>query len=167
MEVCLKLDSRSWEVINHLANFQSSWHKHMYTELPKELAKKAEEYFKPMLAVRDKHTGQLERSIRHEVRHNGDGWEVNYFGLAYGLFVDLGNFPPDDVRYARDYGLKAFPVDQRLGEPRFLPYIHGMGAYTPGAPTHYSEKTVEWLANGPAVEVAYEHLMAFLSEVVS
>lgn len=172
--ITIDLDSKSWQVIDALSNFHSSWQKHMYEDLPKELAKKAEEHFKPMLAVRPNHTEELERSIRYEPRRTSDGWEVDYYGLYYGIFIDIGNFNEEIVKQkgksyplkAEEYGIKAFPIDKRLGTPIFSRHIHEMGSYTPGVPTHYSEKTVEWLANGAALEVAYEHVMAFLSEVI-
>lgn len=139
---------------------------HMHERLPEELAKMAEEHFKPMLSVRPEHKGELERSIRHEIRHTGEGWEVEYYGLFYGLYIDTGNFPPNQALYARDYHLGAFPIDARLGKSLYRATIHGMGSFTPGVPTHYSEKTVDWLAGGVALEVAYEKAMEFLSEVV-
>lgn len=162
----LELDQRSWEVINRLSESLGLWEEHMHNELSEELAKKAEEHFKPMLSVRPEHTGNLERSIRHEIRQTGDGWEVEYYGLFYGLYIDVGNFDPSTALFAADYDHRAFPVDKRLGAPYFTPIIHGMGSATPGVPTHYSEKTVDWLAGGAALEVAYEKVMEFLSEVI-
>lgn len=163
--ISIELDSATWKVIDSLSRFERAWHLHMYEELPKELAKKAEEHFKPMLAVRPNHRGDLKDSIRHEIHHKGDGWEVNFFGLGYGILIDVGNFPADDVLFAAEYDHIAFPADKRLGEPFFTPFIHGMGHHTTGVPTHYSEKTVQWLAQGASMEVVYDHVMRFLSEV--
>jgi hypothetical protein len=48
-----------------------------------------------------------------------------------------------------------------------LTVIHPMGSFTPGVPNHYSEKTLEHLANeGVAMDIALEGMSAFLESVV-
>lgn len=166
--ISLELDTKSWELLNKLYNSSSLWEQHMHHEFPKELAEAAKEHMIPMLAVRPVHNQDLERSIRYDTVHMGNVWEVNFYGFLYGLYVDQGNFPSGDVIYAASKGLRYFPVDARLPElPTYrAELIHGMGAQTTGAPTHYSEKTVDWLANGKALEVAYKYMDAFLAEVI-
>lgn len=173
MNISIELDSKSWEVINSLVDYKSAWFRHMYDNLPVKLAKEAKDHFTPLLSARQEHRGDLERSIRYEVNKHGSGWNIDYYGLDYGRYVDSGNFPQSEVKYASSYTskktgkkLRAFPIDKRFGAPIFRPYIHGMGSHTPTAPTHYSEKTVDWLAQGKATELAFEELLAFLSQVI-
>lgn len=166
--ITAELDSKSQETLNALSNFLGYWEESIHKNLPEELAKKAQEHFIPMLKVRPEGSqGNLERSIRYEIRQTGDGWEVDYHGLFYGIYMDTGNFDPRDVLNAKDYHLGAFPIDARLGHTLYKSTIHGMGSFTKDVvPTHYSEKTVEWLAEGVALEVAYHHVMEFLSGVI-
>lgn len=165
--ISFQFDERSILLVDHiLVSHERLWDTYMNTEYPRELAKKAEEHFKPMLSVRPVHTGKLEQSITHEVNNTGDGWSIDWYGLFYGLYMDVGNFDPNMTLYAADYGLKFFPVDKRLGASMKAQKIHGMGAKTKDSPTHYSEKTVEWLANSEAGELGMHYMTEFLDGLV-
>lgn len=160
----LSLDQRAEEVVARLSLAEVHWAS-SFEAMAKELAILAENYFKPMLAVRPNHTGATESSIRHEIHMSSDGFEITYYGLLSANYMDEGNFPPGAVLAADYYGYRAFPIDKRLGQPTFARTIHGMGARTPGVPTHWSEKTVEWLADGVAADLALRHVAEFLKAV--
>jgi hypothetical protein len=134
-----------------------------------DLAKYAEEYFKPMLNVRTnpRGNGDTKESIKHNINVHGDGFDIDFDGLLSAYYMDVGNFPAGQEMWAKSYGMSAFPVDKRFGSPIFTPVIHGMGSFTPGVPTHWSEKTVEHMASdGAAIDIAMNHFADFLREVV-
>jgi hypothetical protein len=159
-------DASTWAFINRLAAVTATYDEHMGSPLAEDIAKVAEEYFKPMLNVRGQHTGALAASIQHTVTSRSNGWDLDYFGNFYGLYMDEGNFDPSVTLDASTFGMKAFPVDKRFGTPNFQSTIHGMGSLTPGVPTHYSEKTVEYLAEDKAADLALKRMEEFLSQVV-
>lgn len=166
MNVTFDLDERSWRQITVLASFEPHWHDHMYDELSSRLAKDAEEYFKPMVrSVRGTGTGESEASVRHEIERSADGWDVFYYGNLGAFYMDEGNFSPDATIYRSNQ--MAFPVGMREGATEFFsPYIHGMGHRTAGVPTHYSEKTAEWLESDKAASIALESMERWLDSVV-
>lgn len=135
----------------------------------KELADYAVEYIKPMLNVRNnpRGNGDTAASIQSSISQSDEGFDIDFNGLLSAYYMDVGNFPPGEVLDAASYGFKAFPVDQRFGNPNFQRTIHGMGSFTPGVPTHWSEKTATHMAeDGIAIESAMKYFSEFLSEVV-
>ncbi|HDR8003426.1 TPA: hypothetical protein QCY70_004941 [Bacillus cereus] len=164
--ISIRWEQSAHKQVAEFNEFHSKWD-HMNRESAQRLAKMAEEYFKPMLNVRSHRTGQTERSIEHKIKHGSDGFEIEYHGLLSALYMDEGNFPAGQTLQApRGAAQRAFPVDSRFGSPAFSPTIHGMGSLTPGAPTHWSEKTVEYLAEGPGIDVLLHEMDAFLRQVV-
>lgn len=161
-----EFDEKSWRQITHLLEFSGTWDHHMHDELADDLAVSAMEHFKTMLHVRPEHSGDLERSIKYDIAHGGNDFEISYEGLFYGLFMDTGNFPAS-TQIFRDNG-KGFPISHARGQAPFMysKSIHGMGSIHPDAPTHYSEKTVKWLADDEATKLASLQLQEFLQWVV-
>jgi hypothetical protein len=148
--------------------FNSSWET-MMEQNAHVLAEYAKEYFKPMLNVRNnpRGNGDTAESIRYDINMNGGDFEVTYNGLLSALYMDVGNFPSGSVLSADEFGLKMFPVDKRFGVAFPTKTIHGMGHFTPGVPTHWSDETVRHMADdGVALEYAMEHLREFMSKVV-
>lgn len=128
--------------------------------MAEELARISEEYFKPMLSVKPDHTGDTEKSIRHEISHTANGFDISWYGLKSANWMDEGNFPSGVAIFAEEYGLKAFPIGKRTGKTvEFSKKIRGMGSRTDGVPTHWAQKTVDWLAEEKALEIAYEMLI--------
>jgi hypothetical protein len=162
----VRLDQRSWNQINRFFEGSELWEMHMHDRLSEDLAKSAKEHMKPMLHVRPVHTGKLEQSITEQIHFNNEGFDIEFYGLLYGLWVDTGNFPPSTTIDASSYGYKAFPVDARLGASNPQRVIHGMGSQNTNAPTHYSEKTAKWLAEDEATKIGMEHLEMWLGSVV-
>jgi hypothetical protein len=157
---------QAWNQANHFSEFESSWETFMH-ETAKDMAEYAKEYIKPMLNVRTspRGNGDTARSIDYSISTTGDGLEINYTGLLSAWWMDVGNFPAGEIMRAD--GIKAFPVDKRFGTPMYKKEIHGMGHFTPGVPTHWSEETVKHMDDdGVALEFAVKHLERFLSEVV-
>lgn len=145
------------------------WEDHMYHELSDKLAKYAIEYMRPLMHVRSvPNTGALENSLHADVQMDGMGFEIGFLGLFYGLYVDTGN---DNLgtAYASTYGLKAFPIDRRLGSKYYnpRPVIHPMGTATPNSPTHYSDATMQHMANESAADMALRAMESFLMELVT
>lgn len=149
-------------------SFGQGWESFMI-QTSDELANYAQEYFKPMLNVRSspRGNGDTKDSIKHDITHGADGFTITYSGLLSAYYMDVGNFPPGAVLAANAFGMKNFPVDARYGAKRPSAQIHGMGSFTSGVPTHWSEETVKHMANdGKALEIAIEHMAEFLNEVV-
>lgn len=166
MEFKMDWDDETKVIFERIAHWYPHWYEHINHKVPEKLAHEAQKHFEPMLHVRPQTTNRLRDSIQAHIQPTGEGWKIDYYGLLHGLYIDEGNFDPGVQMFARDKGLKYFPVDARLGEKKRFQYIHGMGAKTPGAPTHFSQKTVDWLAEGKAIEIAYDHVMMFLNEVI-
>lgn len=142
----------------------------MHTQLADELAKATIDFVKPLMHARTTvpRTNALENSLNAQKTESASGFEIDFWALYYGLYVDTGN---DDLgeAFASTYGLKAFPVDKRLGPSyaRYAAVIHPMGSQTPEAPTHYSEKAVEWLTGDEgAAFTASKLLETWLESVV-
>lgn len=167
IEVTGKWDQKAWDQADKFLAFRDDWDSFLM-KTSKELADYAQEYFKPMLNVRNnpRGNGDTKESIKSEITMNGDGFDIEYTGLLSAYYMDVGNFPAGQEMSARSFGMKAFPVDQRFGTPNWSAVIHGMGHYTSGVPTHWSEKTAEHLAEGKAMEIAVDHFAEFLREVV-
>lgn len=164
----VRLDEMSWLQIDMFLEGVEMWDLLMNRGLSEEIGKEAKDHFTPMMHARPTYTGELEKSVETRVFNTGAGFEIEYWGFKYGQWVDTGNFPPGAV-IMRVAGKGApFPIREMKGaDPvKFSRTIHGMGSVTPGAPTHYSEKTVTWLADGKATEVALEHLEVWLRSVV-
>jgi hypothetical protein len=167
IEVTGKWTQSSWDQANKFLAFRGDWDMFMY-KTARELAEYAQEYFKPMLNVRNnpRGNGDTKESIKAHITQSGDGFDIDFEGLLSAYYMDIGNGPPGVERWARSYGMHAFPVDQRFGSPVYATVIHGMGHYTSGVPTHWSEKTATHLAEGKALEIAVDHFAEFLREVV-
>lgn len=169
LELTGKWTQSSWDQADKFLAFRDDWDTFM-TKTAKELADYAQEYFKPMLNVRNnpRGNGDTKESIQSEINHSADGFDIEYTGLLSAYYMDVGNFPAGQEMWANSYGMKAFPVDQRF-YGKGMPYatvIHGMGHFTSGVPTHWSEKTAEHLAEGKALEIAVDHFAEFLRGVV-
>lgn len=161
-----KWDTASTRRITQFGEFEGKWNE-MHKSSAPEIAKIAQDYFTPMLNVRSQQTGATKDSITPLIEYSSNGWKVEYWGLLSALYMDVGNFPAGETLNAKDKGLKAFPVDKRFGNPYFRQTIHGMGARTPGAPTHWSTKTVKNLASTQKVtRVAANAMKEFLRTVV-
>jgi hypothetical protein len=167
IEVTGKWNQSAWDQADKFLAFRDDWDTFM-VKTSKELADYAQEYFKPMLNVRNnpRGNGDTKESIQSEINHSADGFDIEYTGLLSAYYMDVGNFPAGAVLSAAAFEMKAFPVDARFGSPYFATEIHGMGHYTSGVPTHWSEKTATHLAEGKALEIAIDHFAEFLREVV-
>lgn len=113
-----------------------------------KLGKAAIENIKPMTHKSVYYNGNedLANSLNFNVDKSMDGFEITFYGLYHGNYVDVGNFPATQV-IKRNNG-KPFPVGLRSGQSQitFTKEIHGMGHTTPEMPTHFSEKTAKWLS---------------------
>jgi hypothetical protein len=167
IEVTGKWNQSAWDQADKFLAFRDDWDTFMM-KTSKELADYAQEYFKPMLNVRNnpRGNGDTRESIQSEINHSADGFDIEYTGLLSAYYMDVGNFPAGAVLDAGAFGMKAFPIDQRFGPPFLSRTIHGMGHYTSGVPTHWSEKTAEHLAEGKGLEIAIDHFAEFLRGVV-
>lgn len=167
INVKVDLDEHSWRQITHMASFETQWHEHMYNDLAARMAKDAQDYFKPMIrSKRGVGSGVSEATVRHEVDRLADGFDVLFYGNLGAYYMDEGNFSPDAIIYRTNKG--AFPVGKREGATEFFsPYIHGMGHRTTGVPTHYSEKTADWLEGDKAASLALESMERWLDSVVN
>jgi hypothetical protein len=167
IEINGKWNQSSWDQADKFLAFQDDWNNFM-TKTAQELADYAQEYFKPTLNVRNnpRGNGDTKESIEAHINRKSDGFDIDYTGLLSAYYMDVGNFPAGQEMWANSYGMKAFPVDARFGSPIYSTVIHGMGHYTSGVPTHWSEKTVEHLAEGKALKIALEHFAEFLHGVV-
>lgn len=163
----LKWDDSALTTLNGLMYAHTRWENTMHKPLAQDLAKVAEDYMRPLMHVRPFFTGALEDSLKSTVTIKGDGWEVGFEGLDYGNWVDVGQ--DYDVLYASQYGYKFFPVDRRFGAPFPAGAIHAIGKSPTSpydVPLKFSEKTLDYLANGKAVEIGEKYLSEFLDTVV-
>lgn len=156
--------------VERFSAFQSTWNELLHVALAHEAYTAAMEHMKPLMHVRTDvpHTGALEASLVPHTTMRGDGFETEFYGLFYGLYMDDGNDSLGEA-LASNYGLKTFPVDVRHGSQYYKPMsvIHPMGSHTPGAPTHYSEKTAEWLAGDSGIgEMAMKYMETWLEGVI-
>jgi hypothetical protein len=160
---------QAWTQARRFLDFEGDWDKTMYMT-SRDLTQYAQDFFTPYLhSVRSDPAGNGEtaRSVQPQVIQTDKGFEITYIGLISAYYMDVGNFPSGAVLDASEYGLKAFPVDRRFGNPFFAKTIHGMGAKTPGAPNHWSEETVKHMGeDGVAVEIALKHMNEFFRSVV-
>ena len=138
------------QIIKNFLNPVSYW-KVFANDLSYRLGQEAIQHIKPMTHVSAYYRGNeaLSNSLSADNKVTNDGFEVTFQGLWYGNYMDIGNFPAD-VGITRTNG-KAFPVGLRSSQGdmsmvTWVNTIHGMGHTTPEAPTHFSEKTAEWLA---------------------
>jgi hypothetical protein len=161
-------DSRAWDQAHAFESFGHAYDNFLI-QTSKDLAEYAQEYFKPMLNVRNnpRGNGDTKESIKYDITNPNGDFEIQYTGLISAYYMDVGNFPAGTVMTAKSKGMEFFPIDKRFGPPFLSRTIHGMGHYTPGAVTHWSEKTANHLAHdGVALEIAMEHFAEFLDSVV-
>lgn len=138
-------------------------------DVAKSLAEKAVEFITPHLSVRTNvpHTGALEHSLAPVITNTGEGFDIGFMALFYGLYIDDGNDNLGEA-LASQYGLNFFPVDFRLGSQYAHPssVIHPMGYQTPGVPNHWSDLTAKYLAENVAAPLAIDAVMTFLMEAL-
>jgi hypothetical protein len=161
-------DSKSWEQADAFVAFGTGYD-HFLVNTSKDLAEYAQEYFKPMLNVRNnpRGNGDTKESIKYDITNPSGDFTIEYTGLLSAYYMDVGNFPAGAVLSSKAFGMNFFPIDKRFGPPFLARTIHGMGHYTPGAVTHWSEKTANHMAHdGVALEIAMEHFAEFLDQVV-
>lgn len=162
----LTFDSASLARIDALSRSAIAWHDTMGITLANDLAKVAEAYMKPLMHVRPYNTGKLEDSLTHTIDITGNDWTVNFQGLDYGNWVDVGQ--DYEVITAAQYGYKYFPVDRRFGSPFPARQIHAIGKSPTSpydTPLKFSQKTADYLSE-EAVSIAEQHLVQFLETVV-
>lgn len=162
-----KWDDSAWEQSNAFLSFADIYDRDMQL-LAHDLAKQAEEYFKPYLkGVRTDPagTGDTERSLKTNVVIAGEGFDITWEAYRSAEWLDVGNWSAGAQIYRTNQ--KPYPVDKRFDSGIYAQAIYGMGHYTTGAVSHYSEKTVHHLVdNGIALEAALKYFAQFLSEVV-
>lgn len=141
-------DANAQRIIDNFFNVEAYW-KEFLKDFSYELGEQSVKYMKPMTVGKSKfYTGgqNLANSLQFHSDLIASGFDVTFEGLFYGNYMDVGNFPPE-AQIARA-SKKPFPVGASrspAGEITFTRHIHGMGHYTPGVPTHFSEKTAFWL----------------------
>jgi len=169
MQVVIMPDTDGLGLLSRFMKVDSYWQPFM-DALAKDLADLAVGHIKPMTIAQAEWngsisgTGALSNSIASNVSRDGTGFEITFDGLFYGKYMDVGNFPADSTISRAAH--KPFPVGQRSGgDVTFSWTIHGMGYRTPGVPTHFSDKTAEWLYSHME-DISDLHVETFLRELV-
>ena len=154
-----------------LENFQNcnSYIKAFMSDLSKTLGEEAVKQIKPFTkatALWDgatRGTGALESSLNFQVDNKDGGFTVNFFGLDYGNYVDIGNGPIGSYIYPKG---RALAVYKRLGDPIFFGAVRTMGSKGGWEATNFSEKTASWLAEH-IHDLADSHIEDLLMKMVN
>lgn len=118
-------------------------------------------------------SGRLASSLHYTVTGSGGDIAVNFYadaqspdGKFYQQYMDVGNFPANMPLYARNYGMKFFPISARAGSVKFkFPVIHGMGHTSSDSPRHFSDKAADHM-EGQIRPIANKHMQELLRKVV-
>lgn len=164
----------SWDAatIAQLNHFQSMWPVYLdnlLADLADSFGPEGVRFIRPHTRGNNKwqpSTGETEASIHYQVDHKRDGWEITYHGKKSADYIDVGNFPASQVRFARDYGLKAFPISARAGMVHtHFAAIHGMGHSSPEYPKQFSRDGMKHLHKNVG-NLAENALQKFLDRLV-
>lgn len=163
-----QFDDKSWEVLNQLATSLNTWDELMHTQTGNEIADIAKEYMKPLMSVRPVTSGSAESNLRHEISETTEGFDINFFSNFYINFVDEGS--PFTRLFAYTYGLWGFPIKTGDGGKIFRASISGVGQgnspYAFQLPTHFSERTADYLAQDKAAEIVLKNMNQWISGAV-
>lgn len=164
----LQFDEQSLQVLNQISASMGTWNNLMYTQTGNEIAELAKQYMKPLMSVRSSKTGSAEQNLRHEVTITGDGFDVSFFSNFYINFVDEGS--PFTRLFASTYGLWGFPIKTGEGGKIFRASISGVGQgnspYAFQLPTHFSERTADYLAQEQGANIALKYMNQWIEGVV-
>lgn len=164
----LNLDQQSEETLNRISASMGMWDELMHQQTANEIADAAKEYMKPLMSVRPVTTGSAEKNLRHEVTEHGNGFEINFFSNFYINYVDEGS--PFTRLYAYTYGLRGFPIKTGEGGKVFRASISGVGMgnspYAGMLPTHFSQRTSDYLSEDKATTIAFNNMMQWMSGAV-
>lgn len=162
----LKWDAHAKALIRNFErsdNYFEMFMQSLYYRLGKEVI----ENIKPMTHKSIYYNGNedLANSLNFNVDKSPDGFEITFYGLYHGNYVDVGNFPASQT-IKRSNG-KPFPVGLRSGQSQitYARTIHGMGHTTPEMSTHFSEKTAKWLSENMH-EMADDYMQELLNRLV-
>ncbi len=149
--VVISLSPQANEIVQHFSDPKPYWQTFAQA-LSNRLGQEAVEHIKPMTHVSAYYQGNeaLANSLAYSTSVGSRSFRVTFGGLWYGNYMDIGNFPAN-VGIRRSSG-RAFPVGLRsaggdYSQVTWSSTIHGMGHTTPDAPTHFSAKTAQWLAD--------------------
>jgi hypothetical protein len=123
---------------------------------------------KPLMSVRPLKTGRAEAALRSDIKPSTDGFDIDFYSNFYMNFVDEGS--PFTRIFAYTYGLWGFPIKTGEGGKIFRASISGVGLgnspYADQLPTHFSQRTVDHLASGPAADIALKNMLQWLGGAV-
>lgn len=138
------------KALNILKNFSYTkrYMSSFMNSLSKTLAKEAENQIKPNLDAKaewngSKHgTGNLRNSLMSKVLDSGEGFDITFESLFYGIYMDVGN---GDLIMPTSSDTLTVGARNDAGPITFAKQVGGVGSFTPGLPTHFSDKTVAYL----------------------